>query len=699
VSRSRRRPEPQPAARPSRFLLDAPGPAVAAWATPAAHVVIALFGAALLAFVAGPHKVGDVFTESDFYGSYGPGALAMQHGHLDAARYGVVGPVYEMVLALGGFVFRDLFFTAELLSLAAMCATLLFWARIVRHRAGALAALVTVLLLAGNAQFFRYGWAATTDALALALQSGSLALLLGGPVARRRAALAGLVAGLAFLTRYNSVALLPAGVVALLLGWTGAPAADRRATCLAFAAGFLAPVAPWVGYSLVSGAHFTFQLHHNIAYEVFARSRGITWDAYQRTLQPQFPTPWSVLARDPGAVLARVGINVFDHLQLDAARLAGWPLALAALAGLALGRAGGALARLSGAWLTCALLFLTLVPAFHSERYSLAVLPAWAALASLAFTSPRAALVFVAGARRVWLKPALALLVLAPALATSMAFQHRAISQLPVEVLEVARQARPRLVAGERVYARKPHFAWVANLTATAFPFADSLSQLADAARRDGVRWIYYSWPEAELRPQFLWLLDTTSVVPGLRVRAASHGNPAVLYEIGPGFGRPPEWLGDPWEVAARRARAKLQIDNRDWRSRTLAAKDAQRRGAWAEAQPWLEQAHELSGGDPEVALLLADNDLHVGRLSEARALYEDALRADPGNSWPQLGLGWVALLSGDTAQAAALWRPMVPRADDPATLERMAELFKTLHDDAASAAVRARLRELGARP
>ena len=700
MSRPRRRPEPRPAAaRPGRFRLDAEGPAIAAWATPAVRVAVALFAAALLALVVGPHKVGDVFTESDFYGAYGPGALALQHGHLDPTRYGVVGPVYEMVLALVGLGLRDLFVTAELVSLAAMCATLLAWSRIVRRRAGPLTALVTVLLLATNAQFFRYGWAATTDALALALQAGALALLLGGQAPPRRAALAGLVAGLAFLTRYNSVALLPAGIVAVLLGWTETPASSRRSGSLAFAAGFLAPVVPWASYTMLSGAHFAFQLHHNIAYEVFAHARGIKWDTYQRTLQPQFPTPWSVLAHDPGAVLARVGFNVFDHMRLDVRLLTGLPLAIAAIAGAWLGRAGGALGRLAGVWLAAALLFLTLVPAFHSERYSLAMLPAWAALAALALTSPRLALVLRAGDLRVWLKPALALLVIASALATSVAVQRRTLSQLPVEILEVAREARPYLIPGERVYARKPNFAWVAHLTATAFPFVDSLSQLAAAARRDSVRWLYFSWPEAELRQSFLWLLDTSGVVPGLTVRAVSHGHPAVLYEIGPGFGREPEWLSDPWLREVHSARATLQINDRDWRARSLAAMDAQRRGRWDEAQPWLEQAFEFSGGDPEVALLLADNNVHRGALAEAGSLYETARRRDPADLRPQLGLGWVALLSGNTARAAALWRPVVAQTSDPATLERMAETFAALRDNDALAAVRERMRTMGVHP
>ena len=672
---------------------DAPSPPVARWAPPATWAVLAAFAAVAAYFVAGPHGIGDVFTESDFYGAYGPGALALEHGHIDPARYGVVGPVHEFVLALAGFVVRDLFRAAEILSLIAMTAALALWSRIVRERAGALAGLFTALLLATNPQVLRYAYAATTDALALALQAGALALLLTGRPSARRAAAAGAVAGLAFLTRYNAVALLPAGFVMLLAGWTAWQGAARRAGALAFAAGFAAPVLPWVAFSVLSGAHFQFRLHHNIAYEVFAHARGITWDTYERTMEPQFPTPWSVLARDPGAVVARVAFNVLDHLRLDARLVAGWPLAVAAIAGLWLGRRDGALGRLAGAWLATGLLFLTLVPAFHSERYSLAVLPAWAALGALAFTSTRFAL--PVGARGVWLKPALAILVLVPAARDSSALQRHGLTQLPLEAKEIAAGARSLFRPGDRVYARKPHFAWEAGLTAVSFPFADSLSQLAAAARRDSVRWIYFSWPEAELRPQFAYLLDTTSAVPGLVVRAMGTVHPAVLYEIVPGFGADPAWLAERGQLNVHQARAMLQIDVTDWRARAAASVDAQRRGRWQEAQPWLEQAHLLAPGQTEITLMLADNLLHLRRPVEARPLYLEVQRADPASAAAQIGLGWSALLTGDAAAAAELWRPVIAYAADDSTLRRMAELFSRTHDAAATAAVRDREREI----
>jgi hypothetical protein len=260
----------------------------------------------------------------------------------------------------------------------------------------------------------------------------------------------------------------------------------------------------------------------------------------------------------------------------------------------------------------------------------------------------------------------------------------------------VADAARPLFRPGDRVYARKPHFAWHAGLTATAFPFVDSLPQLAAAARHDGVRWLYFSWPEAEMRPQFMYMLDTTSAVPGLTVRAATDHHPAVLYEIGPEFGREPAWMGDPWQVALHRARAQVAIDLRDWRSRVVVANDEQRHGRWDAAQPLLEAAAQQAPDDPDVMLALADNLVHLGRYAAATDLYARTERVQPGNPRTRVGAGWAALLAGRTQEAAQIWRPMVTYVDDAGTLQRMFELYTTLNDDAAIAEVRERMRALG---
>src|SRR5262249_42499741 len=160
----------------------------------------------------------------DFYGGYVQGARAIQHGVIDPLRYGVVGPVYEIVLALIGFAIPRLFLAAELLSLISVLAGAVLWFDLLRRRADTRVALLAVMFLAANPTLFRYGYYATTDALAFAIQALALWLLLArrGP---RAALLTGLAVALAFLTRYSAIALLPAALACL---WLERPAPERR---------------------------------------------------------------------------------------------------------------------------------------------------------------------------------------------------------------------------------------------------------------------------------------------------------------------------------------------------------------------------------------------------------------------------------------------------------------------------------------
>jgi hypothetical protein len=661
--------------------------------TGVAAIALAIaLGMALIAMTFGPHQVGDYFTETDFYGGYAEGAHGIQRGQIDPSRYGVVGPGFEVALALAGFVVPDLFVAAGLLAALSTLATCVLLYDLLRRRAGATLGLFAVAFLATNAFFFRYGWAVTTDAFAIALQALVLWLLLGRGNARAVAA-AGAVAGFAFLTRYNAGVLLPAGLVVIASGDTRVESRGRAA--LLFAAGFALAVVPWIAFSLAHGGTLGTQLHHNIAFEVFARPRGVVWDEYQRHMQAAFPSLWSVVARDPSAVIGRLAFNAVDHLRLDAEKLLGWPVAMAAAIGLVLGWRDGTLVRVRGLLVAGLFLSASLVPAFHSERYALAALPAWATLAAAAFASPRFALVW----RGAWLKPVLALVPLGFALVALVRVQTHTLDQLPREVLEVARALRERARPGDRVIARKPHLAYHAGVLPAAFPFEDSLSGLARHAHEHGMRWLFFSWPEAELRPSLAFLLDTAAVVPGLTVRHSTAPRPAVLYEIGPDFGRSPAWITDAETRAWHLARGRLRVDGNDVASLATAGVVERRRGRVDVAIALLTRASRLAPGDLRVWLALGDAALAGRRVALGEEAYARAEALDPASVDARVGRGWAALVAGNAPLAAARWRPVVGSTADPATLRRMVEVYRALGDGDAAAHAAARLRALGAEP
>lgn len=692
---SARRAAPAPARNaPAPFALHATAPLDPAhargfaWATLAVVGVLALV---LAAIALGPHRIGDYFTETDFYGAYADGARAIQRGSLDPSRYGVIGPLYEIVLAIVGFAIRDLLTAAELIAVACTVLAVWLWARLLALRVDARLGLAAAAFLAVNPTLIRYGYSATTDALALALQAGCLFALLTR-TGVRGAALAGLLGALAFLTRYNSIVLLPAGLVAIAAG--GARFERRGAAALAFAAGFVAPVAPWMLHSLAHGGSFASQLHHNIAYDVFARGRGITWDAYQGEMQSEFRSLGDVIARDPVAVIARQFVNVGEHLARDARELLGLPVALCAAAGLVLGALDGGFRRLWPVLLAGALMFLALVPAFYSERYSLAVLPLYATLAAAAFASPRFAL--AAGRPAVWLK---ALLVVVPlAMSATVARERVAytLQQLPYQVLDVAATMRAQARPGDLVLARKPHIGYHGGAKVLAFPYVDSLPGLAAYAHEHRVRWLFYSWPEATLRPAFTYLLDTTVSVPGLRLVHATPGRPANLYEIGPGFGTVPEWMRSDTLLGLHRLQGRLRVDANHLPTLRALGRLQVARGEHRAAAQWLDRAVALDPRDLDTGLLLGESWLRAGDPRRAAQVFARLAAVAPNDPRPVIGLGWARLLAGDAAGAARTWRPVVRQGGDPGTLRRMIELYTRAGDAAAVAEARAALAALG---
>ena len=652
------------------------------------QVVLGLVFVTLLIFALGPHRIGDYFTETDFYGAYADGARLIQSGRLDPARYAVVGPVYEIALALVGFVVRDLLTAAELLSAVSMTVGAWAWARILARRGDARLALAGVLLLACNGSFLRYGFSATTDALAFALQSLALMALLT-TTGTRGALLAGALAGLAFLTRYNAAVLLVAGLVAIVAGGTLHP--RRRGAALALVAGFALPVVPWTAFAFAHGARFASQLHHNIAFDVFARPQGIVWDDYQRTMQSQFHSLGDVIARDPRAVLARELGNVVEHLKLDARVLLGMWVAVAAGLGLILGALDGTVRRIWPLLLAGLLQFLALVPAFHSERYSLAILPAYLALAAMFFASPR----FALATGRGWLKAVLLAATLGVTVMATRTMLARTIDQLPVQVLEVAKVLAAERQPGDRVIARKPHIAFHGGVEALSFPFVDSLPALAAAAKEHRARWLFFSWPELQLRPSLGYLLDTSLAVPGLTVRHATSGRPAVLYRIDPGFGTVTPALASPDTLAYHRARGWLLVDSTEVRSWRIRGRLAFKWGRFAEARSSLAHVLARFPDDGESLLLFGESCLRTGDFPAAGEAFDRAEVLLPGSLEARLGRGWARLMMRQPSEAAELWRPVIGLTRDPATLSRMIELYQAIGDAAAAAEARAALGRL----
>jgi hypothetical protein len=658
--------------------------AAAGWGIVAAAAIVLAWIAFRL------HVVGDYYTESDFYGGYAGGARMFQGGHPDPSRYAVVGPGYDVTLALVGFVVRDLFTAARVISIASAVGTLMLWRSLLSRRAGAGIALWTTALLAANPVFLRYGYSSTTDMLALVLQAASLHAMLA-PQGRLAPVRAGAFAALATLTRYNSIYLVPVGILSAL--WLAAPAGRARGRSLLLQLGsFAAVAAPWLVFSLragfVPGAslfslfgsfYMVSGASHNVQDLFAAKADSI---AAAREVG-------GALSRHPAALATQVLRNLPDHLVRDARELLGWPVAIACLAGAALAAADGRWRRLLGVWVAGALLFVTLLPVFYSDRYSMALVPAYLTLAAAAATSGFLALRL--GRARLPLMGCMALVALLLSIRGSLDYQQGALGAMPVEVLAAGRALAQVAPPDARVLARKPQIGYYGNCRVVAFPRLGSLPELGDYCRRMNVSFLYFSWYEAGLRPEFSYLLDTSATVPGLWVVFTTRRQPSVLYRVGPEFGTKPGWMASraQWKVHISRAMVQVLPDSEAAGYRFTLAQDALDRGLHEEALAQATRAIQGRPADPAGWMLAGEALRALYRSADAAKAYERVLVLDPSQRNARLALGWAQLGAGNLELAARAWRPAIGPDVDVATLRRMIEVFDQVGDREAAQAAR----------
>lgn len=645
--------------------------------------LVALFLIVLATIAFGFHPVGDYFTESDFYGGYADGARSLARSGVDFARYGVVGPVYEFVLAGAGAITGDLFTAARLISVVAAVATLLMWGGIADAWFGPAGAFALSLLLAVNPTFVRYGYSATTDMLAVALATAAI-FTLPGRTGKGSPLFAGVWTALAALTRYNLLVLLPALIVAIVAGWTGeAPA--RRRDLGRFLASSLTILGMWTVASLAAGHLPGEHLLRNPDFFLGSTPAQTLEERYRALAGPPASAPGvEPVPKGPaGSIATRIVSRIRDHAASVGGDLLGWPVTIAALLALAfvcVSRRAAALV----AWAPIAgFLLLALAPVFPSSRYALVLLP-------LALLPLAGGVEIVRAGNRPDLRTAAALVAIAiPAglsVGACVSLQRSCYAAMPLEARATGEMLRRLGPADGRVLARKGHVAFYAGMSPVPFPIVSSLNSLAAYARERRADYLYYSWFEARLRPEFGYLLDTSATVPGLEVLSATRDKPSVTFRIGPGFGESPSWWNDEGakQLIAARVNALLFQDERAWPALMTLADNELSRGRLDQALEDLEVASHIKPGQPETDVLTGEVLRRLGRPSEALAAFARARTTRPGEPTAELGEGWALHDLGRNRDAAERWRPHIGDTRQRELLRAMRETFTALGDSAA---------------
>ena len=479
------------------------------------------------------HIIGDYGVETDFYWSYVPQAQRLLAGTLEVQDF--QGPFYPLLLAAASFFTTDLFRAGTVLATVCGAVALFLLHMLLRRLLRYDLAFVGTLLVAANTVFVQYSYSAGTDMLFNVLVLGAVASVLVRDERRWSAVvLSGVLAGCAYLTRYNGIVLLIAVPAALLVANPyRLSMKDRVITSAVFAGCFLATMAPWGIYSLIEKGGFFYNKNYlNIAYEMYAKGR-MSWDQFWYQGPEKYTSLAQVVLTDPLLFAKTAVTNVVDHGLMDLENLAGWHLGVFSLGGIALSFRERPSPQVLAFLIVSVLFFGVLVLVFYSERFSLFLLAPYVLLALKALTWQNLAQF------RFWNRVHVGALIAAVLLMwtaiRSYDFNAQNISSGPREVLSIAEwfhAARGTPPEGTRLLARKPHSAYYLGMDLISFPVVETYDELLTEIKKTNAAYVYFGLMEAGLRPQFQMLLDPRRAPPYLHPLTYTTSPPAVLYQV-----------------------------------------------------------------------------------------------------------------------------------------------------------------------
>jgi 4-amino-4-deoxy-L-arabinose transferase-like glycosyltransferase len=483
-----------------------------------------------MAFALSFYKIGTFHIETDFYWSYAPAARLFSSGALAIDPFR--GPLYPMALSLVEPLAGDLFTAGVVLGVVSASLALLLVFGIIDRTFGRKEAIWVTILTAVHPLFDYLTYTVGTDMFFNALCAGSVYFAL-----KRKTldwgylCLSGVLAGLAYLTRYNGVFLLGIPLLVAFLDLHRLDWRRRIAAAAAFVVAFAATILPWGLHCLGTKGDFFYNENYlNVAYDVYGR-RQMGWDAFWASESHRFHSLADVVSHDPGQFLRTTLTNVHLHFLSDITALMVLPVGLISLLGLIL-LARRETTRERWAYVMVNILFFAiLILVFYESRFSLFLVPFYILMA----VTPTLELTRFKPELTKKLVP----LILAAACLwhayLSLGFNIGQMRRSPVEVASLADWFNENVPAEERgrtVMARKPHFAYHAGLETILLPMAPSEQELVEHARKQGADYLYFGTAEAQARRHLVNLLDPSQDHEGLEVLSYTDNPPSVLYIV-----------------------------------------------------------------------------------------------------------------------------------------------------------------------
>ena len=686
---------------------------------------------AIIGYVSFVHwTVGGYVVETDALQSYLPDAAGILEGRFTTLD-GFKGPGYHLAVAALGLLIPKLFWAAKVIAIGSAAVVLVVVFRLVHRTIGTAAAWVTMLLVAVNAQFVLYTVQIGTDMYFLAVATVTGALLLDKRTWKTALA-AGACAGFAYITRYNGLFLIVAGLPIMLLADRAETSwRDRLIRTGVFLGAAFIVILPWSLFTWSEGVGFFYNNNHkNVAYEVYGRGV-VGWDQFWQYMGGSFSSYREVMTADFGlfvtTMLKNSVVHIYndvmqflssfdvssaagpaDHRPFDRPVSTGHGMITVLLWGAAL-ISGIALAVREYRWKAWPAILLglmsygILIPVFYSVRFSLPMLPFYAALAGVAVH-----LIGKLLADNIWkkdekglLKGRLAasggILILA---ALNVTAAHMATGKLlesaPAGIDAIADVLKDRVEPGSRMLARKPHLPYHTGIDFARIPIIRDINELPAIAQQRHAKYLYVSGIEAALRPPLAPLRDArnASRYSFLRPLIAMRGTrPAAVYEFTIDIPPPVDESG-PKHVPLRRKPAQVPALIR-------LAEGYSKAGADSLARARIREVLTVNPDEPSAHLLLLKMELaqvsaplhdpnsqvpqRVAALQVKRNMdgrFAELAERFPASRAVQLGVGDVFYSDNRYQQAIAAYsRAFELDTTDVALMSRLGNLYLGIRD------------------
>ena len=497
---------------------------------PITDILLLVFFVVLLSVNLSFHRIGDYGAETNFYALYAPQAQSILHGHLPIGDYH--GPVYPLLLTLAYLFFRNFFTAGIFLATASAALTVFLVLKLLRRVFDSKKAAGAAALIALNPVFIQHSYSAGSDMLFVLLVTFSLYMLLKSDnFSWASLILASVAAALAYLTRYNGIAIVAAAfIIIFILNHWQLQFKKKILASFIFVFLFFLSISPWGVYCLrQKGSFFFNQNYKTAACELYAQGK-VTYEQFwfdNQTLN--IDSFADVLTYDPILLGKRLVVNLARHFVKDMKWLTGWPLAVFVFIGLV-----SLLFRRPTRVQYCFyiysfLFFCVLLFVLYDPRYSIFLLLCYSILVmnGIQFVGN------VLGRRQAetWLA---SILVVWTAL-TSFGFNKKNIASGPLEVEKTAAWYRQNIPPGERgkiLLARKPHLAYYTGMEFRMIPLAASVNDLQEKVQLLQADFLFISPIEVFYRENLKGLLDPKNAPRSFIPVYRDANPPAVLYRI-----------------------------------------------------------------------------------------------------------------------------------------------------------------------